>query len=306
VRVVDSIGRCLERLAAGDLTSRQDMELPPAYETLRTNFNKATEQLLDLVRNIVSSTEAIRSGTAEIADAVDDLSQRTETQAASLQQTVAALGEITATVNRTADSAQQAQNVVDKTRKDAEGSGEVVRQAVSAMANIEKSSHEISQIISVIDEIAFQTNLLALNAGVEAARAGEAGRGFAVVASEVRALAQRSADAAKQIKGIITTSAQQVGSGVKLVNETGQALGRIVIQVSEINHAVSAIAISAAEQAGGLREINAAVTQMDQATQQNASMVEETTTVSRNLAQETSELVRLTGQFNVESLAHAA
>jgi methyl-accepting chemotaxis protein len=184
-------------------------------------------------------------------------------------------------------------------KTDAENSGEVVGQAVTAMGEIEQSSHQISSIIGVIDEIAFQTNLLALNAGVEAARAGDAGRGFAVVASEVRALAQRSAEAAKEIKALISASSTQVAAGVNLVGETGKALKRIVTQIAEINGVVTDIAASAQEQATGLNEVNAAVNQMDQVTQQNAAMVEESTAASYALAQEADELSRMMSQFKV-------
>jgi methyl-accepting chemotaxis protein len=303
--VVGCIGLGLERLAAGDLTYRLETALPGAYEALRDNLNATMDQLQDLVRSIVLNTGGISAGTDEITQASDDLSRRTEQQAASLEQTAAALDEITATVRKTADGAKQASDVVLRTRKDAEQSGEVVRQAVEAMGGIEQSSQQISQIIGVIDEIAFQTNLLALNAGVEAARAGDAGRGFAVVASEVRALAQRSAEAAKEIKTLISTSAQQVGTGVKLVGETGQALARITAQVGEITAAVSEIAASAQEQAAGLHQVNTAINQMDQVTQQNAAMVEQSTAASHALAKETAELVQLTKRFHLGDAAEA-
>ncbi len=303
--VVGSIGKGLEHLAAGDLTFRLESALPDAYEKLRTDMNATMAALQDLVRGIVTNTGGIRSGTEEIAQAADNLSKRTENQAASLEETAAALDEITATVRKTAEAAKHAQEVVSQTKLDAERSGEVVRQAVTAMQGIETSSHQIGQIIGVIDEIAFQTNLLALNAGVEAARAGDAGRGFAVVASEVRALAQRSAGAAKEIKALISTSAQQVSSGAKLVGETGQALTRIVEQVREVTAAVSGIATSAQEQATGLQEVNTAVNQMDQVTQQNAAMVEQTTAASHSLAQETAELVHLTDRFELGGTASA-
>ncbi|WP_282587689.1 methyl-accepting chemotaxis protein [Lichenifustis flavocetrariae] len=299
--VVDSIGRGLDRLAAGDLTFRLTETLPPAYEKLRVDLNTATERLQASLSGIEVSTSAIRSGTAEISTAADDLSRRTEQQASSLEETAAALDEITATVKKTAAGATQARAVVSTAKGDAEHSGEVVSQAVKAMSAIEASSQQIGQIIGVIDEIAFQTNLLALNAGVEAARAGEAGRGFAVVASEVRALAQRSAEAAKEIKVLISASAEQVGRGVDLVGETGKALGRIVSQVAEINTIVTDIAASAIEQATGLDQVNTAINQMDQVTQQNAAMVEESTAASKSLAQETEELARLIGQFKVEA-----
>ena len=297
--VVGSIGAGLERLAAGDLTYRVDAALPPAYEKLRADLNGAMDGLQALIRGIVVNTSGLQSGAGEITQAADDLSRRTEQQAASLEQTAAALDEITATVRATAEGAEQARSLVSRTTADAERSGAVVQEAVMAMGGIEQSSQKISRIIGVIDEIAFQTNLLALNAGVEAARAGDAGRGFAVVASEVRALAQRSADAAREIKALIHTSTQQVGSGVRLVGEAGQALGRIMAQVGEVSGVVAGIASSAREQASGLAEVNTAVNQMDQVTQQNAAMVEQSTAASHALAQDAEELARLAQRFQV-------
>ncbi len=299
VQAVAEIGAAVGRLASGDLTHRIEAALPEAYEKLRSDLNAAIAQMQAAMQAIAGNVGGIRSGTGEISQAADDLSRRTEQQAASLEQTAAALDEITATVRRTAEGSKHAFAVVSKTKTDAEHSGEVVRQAVAAMGGIEQSSQQIGQIIGVIDEIAFQTNLLALNAGVEAARAGDAGRGFAVVASEVRALAQRSAEAAKEIKALIHTSAQQVGSGVKFVGETGEALSRIVAQVAEINSAVGEIASAAQEQATGLAEVNAAVNQMDQVTQQNAAMVEQSTAASHALAGEAEELARVTGRFQL-------
>ena len=301
--VVGSIGAGLERLAAGDLSFRLETALPPAYERLRTDLNSTVAQLEDLVRGIVANTSAIRSGTDEISSASDALSRRTEQQAASLEETAAALDEITATVRRTAEGSKHARAVVGNARGNAEQSGLVVRQAVEAMSGIEKSSREIGQIIGVIDEIAFQTNLLALNAGVEAARAGDAGRGFAVVASEVRALAQRSAEAAKEIKALISTSGVQVQQGVTYVGQAGEALVRIVAQVTEIDGIVGEIASSAQEQATGLDQVNTAVNQMDQVTQQNAAMVEESTAASHALTQETGELARLVAGFRLSQVA---
>ncbi|MGI4945700.1 MAG: methyl-accepting chemotaxis protein [Janthinobacterium lividum] len=297
--VVADVGAGLARLAKGDLLFRLPHPFAAEYEELRGNFNAAAEQMEELIRGIVGNAGAIRSGTEEIRTASDDLSRRTEQQAASLEETAAALDEITTTVRKMAESSKHVQAVVSHTKDGAEQSGEVVRQAVAAMGSIEQSSRKIGDIIGVIDEIAFQTNLLALNAGVEAARAGDAGRGFAVVASEVRALAQRSAQAAKEIKVLISDSAQQVGAGVKLVGETGGALSRIVSEVGEVTAAVSGIAALAQEQAAGLAEVNVAVNQMDQVTQQNAAMVEQSTAASHSLAQETAELVRLTERFQV-------
>jgi methyl-accepting chemotaxis protein len=246
---------------------------------------------------IVVTSGQIGSSADEIASASDDLSRRTEQQAASLEQTAAALDEITATVKKSAVGAGHAREVVQTARQGAAGGGDVVRQAVSAMSQIEASSRQITQIIGVIDEIAFQTNLLALNAGVEAARAGDAGRGFAVVASEVRALAQRSADAAKEIKTLISASSAQVTAGVQLVGKTGQALELLVAQVEEVDGLVGEIAASSQEQATGLNEINAAVNKMDQVTQQNAAMVEQATASAHSLKGEAGELRRLMGDF---------
>jgi len=298
--VVRRLGDGLRNLAAGDLSVRLGDGFTDEYAQIRNDFNEAIDKLKETMLSVVASATAIKAGTQEIASASDDLSRRTETQSANLEQTAAALDAITATVKKSADGAMHARQVVTTANSDARQSGLVVRQAVEAMDAISRSSGQIGQIIGVIDEIAFQTNLLALNAGVEAARAGEAGRGFAVVAAEVRALAQRSAEAAKQIKALITTSATQVDQGVKLVAETGRSLERILAQVSEINAVVDEIAEGAKEQANGLAEVNAAIDQMDQVTQQNAAMVEQSTAASRSLSEETSELSHLVGQFKVE------
>ncbi|MGO9005412.1 MAG: methyl-accepting chemotaxis protein [Beijerinckiaceae bacterium] len=298
-RVVQLLADGLGKLSDGNLTCRLNDAFPAEYEKLRGDFNASIEKLHQAMLAINTNAHAIRSGTDEISTAADDLSRRTEQQAASLEETAASLDQITTTVNKTAEGAKHAHDVVSTAKANAEKSGIVVRNAVEAMNGIEKSSKQISQIIGVIDEIAFQTNLLALNAGVEAARAGDAGRGFAVVASEVRALAQRSAEAAKEIKGLISTSTEQVDRGVDLVEETGKALERIVIQVAEINDVVSAIAASAQEQATGLHQVNTAVNQMDHVTQQNAAMVEETTAAAHSLSHETEELGRLVGRFQI-------
>jgi methyl-accepting chemotaxis protein len=297
--VVGSIGLALERLAAGDVTVRVETALPPAYEKLRGDLNTAMAQLQDMLRGIIGKTAALSSGTSEITRASDDLSRRTETQAASLEQTAAALDQITATVRKTAEGSKLARAVVGRTKADAEQSSEIVRKAVAAMGDIETASRQIGQIIGSIDDIAFQTNLLALNAGIEAARAGDSGRGFAVVASEVRALAQRSREAASEIKQLVSASAQQVEIGVRLVDETGQSLDRILTQVGEVNTAVAEIAASAQEQATALQEVNTAINQMDQVTQQNAAMVEQTTAAAHGLAQETADLVQLAERFQI-------
>jgi methyl-accepting chemotaxis protein len=303
---IAALNEALDHLASGDLTHRITIPFSPRAESLKTNFNAAAERVQDAMKAIAVTTSGVSSGSDEIARASDDLARRTEQQAASLEETAAALDEITATVRRTAAGAKEASNVVANARGDAQRSGEIVGQAVAAMTEIEGSSQQVSQIIGVIDEIAFQTNLLALNAGVEAARAGEAGRGFAVVAQEVRALAQRSADAAKEIKILISTSTQQVGAGVNLVGQTGEALQRIVSQVASIDALVNEIAASANEQSTGLHEVNVAVNQMDQVVQQNAAMVEEATAATHSLKGEAAELAALVSRFKVGEGASAA
>jgi len=303
-RVVNNLASGLERLATGDLTVRLTEAFPGGYEKLRNDFNDAVVKLEKALSAIAVSTSAIRSGGGEIASATDDLSRRTEQQAATLEQTAAALDQITTTVQRSATGANQSREAVAAAKTEAERSGDVVSRAVASMTEIERSAREISQIIGVVDEIAFQTNLLALNAGVEAARAGDAGKGFAVVASEVRALAQRSAESAKQIKSLISTSTSQVAEGVSLVGETGQALHRIISHVDEISKLVGEIALSAKEEATGIAEVNTAVNQMDQVTQQNAAMVEETTAASRMLAGQSEELFGLVSRFQVGQVQH--
>ncbi len=298
-QVVEGLAAGLDKLASGDLIHRLDRPFAADYESLRTNFNMAVAKLQDTIKVVSFNTGAIRSGTGQISTASDDLSRRTEQQAASLEETAAALGEITTTVRKTAEGAAHAREVVKVARTGAARCGEVVARTVEAMSGIEKSSRQIGQIIGVIDEIAFQTNLLALNAGVEAARAGEAGRGFAVVASEVRGLAQRSAQAAKEIKDLILASGDQVKSGVILVGETGEGLTRIVEQVAEITVIVDEIASSAEEQASGLSQVNIAINQMDRVTQQNASMAEEATAATHSLASDSEELARAVARFQV-------
>ena len=297
--MVDALAQSLSRLAKGDLSVRLVERFHESYEQLRADFNQAAGKLSDALAVIDERVAGVRRGSDQIADAASNLSDRTEQQAAALQETASAMDEITATMGQTADGARRAAQVVAQARQDARRSGEVVDEAVGAMGAIETSATQISRIIGVIDEIAFQTNLLALNAGVEAARAGDAGRGFAVVAQEVRALAQRSAEAAREIKQLITTSTTQVGTGVDLVGRTGQALERIVVQIAEIDGLVSEIAASAASQAEGLSQINTAVNQMDQVLQQNAAMVEETAAATQILNGDASELAGLVGQFQL-------
>ena len=303
---VRALGAALDRLAQGDLTHRIRTAFPEAYLKLRDDLNGAYEALETALSQISDNAEAVRQAATEIAIASDDLSRRTESQAASLEETAAAIEEITSTTRSTADNASRARQVVARAKAEAESGGDVVRQAIGAMSNIETSSEKIGQIIGLIDEISFQTNLLALNAGVEAARAGEAGKGFAVVASEVRALAQRSADAAKEIKGLILSSKREVEKGVELVGGTGEALERIIARVAEINEAVGEIATSAAEQATGLQEVNGAVSQMDQITQQNAAMVEKATIAVRALSQQTDQFANLVGKFTLSRTGRGA
>ncbi len=302
---VASLADALGRLASGDMTCRIEKPFDGDLDRLREDFNASVSRLSDALREVGENARAIDAGASQIRAAADDLSRRTEQQAASVEETAAALEQITTTVRDSTRRAEEAGQLVARTRSGAEKSGEIVRRAVSAMQEIEKSSSEITSIIGVIDEIAFQTNLLALNAGVEAARAGEAGKGFAVVAQEVRELAQRSAKAAKEIKALITTSGEQVRSGVSLVDDTGRALQAIVTEVQEINGHVQAIVEAAREQSTGLQEINTAVNTMDQGTQKNAAMVEETTAASHGLASEVQALNALIGRFNVGGSAAA-
>ncbi|WP_230483526.1 methyl-accepting chemotaxis protein [Sphingomonas sp. Leaf21] len=297
--VVSALGKGLGELAEGNLTSSIQTPFPPDYEKLRADFNRAMDSLARVMGTVTVATHGINAGANDIRQASDDLSQRTEQQAASLEETAAAMDEITSTVRQTAEGANRANRAVADARVEAEQSGGVVRRAVDAMAGIERASSEISEIISVIDGIAFQTNLLALNAGVEAARAGDAGKGFAVVASEVRALAQRSADAAKDVKSRILASSEQVDAGVSLVSETGKALERIIVQIAEISTLVEHIANSAEKQAIGLQEVNTAVSAMDGVTQQNAAMVEEATAAARSLAVEADGLAREIARFRI-------
>jgi methyl-accepting chemotaxis protein len=296
---VEALADGLQKLADGDMTHRIESAFAGSLDRVRHDFNASVEKLQSALRSVGGNANAIQAGSAEIRSASDDLAKRTEQQAASVEETAAALEEITTSLKDATRRAEDAGQLVERTRAGAEKSGEVVRRAVSAMSGIENSSREISNIIGVIDEIAFQTNLLALNAGVEAARAGEAGKGFAVVAQEVRELAQRSANAAKEIKALITKSGEQVHLGVALVGETGSALSEIVDQVQEIDINVAAIVRSAREQSTGLNEISAAVNSIDQGTQKNAAMVEEQTAASHALASEATALDALIAQFRL-------
>ncbi len=296
----------LEHLARGNLTYRITATVAERFEATRGTFNRVVAQVEQALSQVLSSAGELRLGADQIASASVELSRRTESQAATLEEAAAALHEVTQTVRTAADGADQAQRTVTAARADAARSDAVVNGAVSAMQAIEASSRQISQIIGVIDEIAFQTNLLALNAGVEAARAGDSGRGFAVVASEVRALAQRSAAAAQEIKGLILASEQQVANGVDMVDGAGQALQAIAAKVSDIDALVSQIAASSREQASALAEVNVAVSQMDQMVQQNAAMAEESTAATETLKDRSAGLVSLTSQFQVTTAAPPA
>ncbi|HJV42269.1 MAG TPA: methyl-accepting chemotaxis protein [Caulobacter sp.] len=300
-RVVADVTAVAARLAAGDLTVRLSDDFPADYAQLRENLNAALVQLAAAMKAVRDNTHGIQHGADDIASASDNLSRRTEQQAATLEETTAALGELTNTVQRSATGAKQARAAVAVAQEQAQYSGAVADKAVAAMGQIEGSSQQITNIIGVIDEIAFQTNLLALNAGVEAARAGETGRGFAVVAQEVRALAQRSADAAKEIKILISASSKQIDEGVALVREMGDAMQGIVGKVDEIDTLMGGIASLAADQSEGLGQINIAMLQIDQNTQQNAAMVEESTAAVHSLKNETNELADLVGRFEVDA-----
>jgi methyl-accepting chemotaxis protein len=296
-KVVEALSKALRALSENTLDCRIEQPLPGAYEELRLNFNAATSSLAEAIASVRNSADSVLSGATEIRAASDDLSRRNEQQAASLEETAAAMGKATAGVKQTARSAGEVKRSIGDAHREATEGGAVVARAVEAMAGIERSAQEITQIINVIDGIAFQTNLLALNAGVEAARAGEAGKGFAVVATEVRALAQRSADAAKDIKALITTSTEQVGAGVMLVGETGTLLSGIVTRVGAITDLMTEIAESAEEQADSLEHVNAAVMEMDRVTQKNAAMVEQSTAASRSLTEEARELNSVVSRF---------
>ncbi|WP_343525728.1 methyl-accepting chemotaxis protein [Sphingomonas sp.] len=303
--IVDSIGQGLSQLAKGDLLTRIDAELTGPFAKLKTDFNAAAEALQDALSQVSTAVAGINGGAGEIRTASDDLSMRTEQQAASLEETASAMEEITATMRATAQRTASANAAARDARNLAEQSGEIVRNAVEAMDGIERQSNEISDIIAVIDGIAFQTNLLALNAGVEAARAGDAGKGFAVVASEVRALAQRSADAAKDVKDRINASSEQVAQGVRLVGETGQALTGIIGRIVEVSTLVGEISDAAEQQSAGLQQVNTAVGEMDVVTQQNAAMVEEATAAARGLASEADGLARQIARFQIGQSANA-
>ena len=300
---IGALRQAFTSLRQGDLTARIDADLPEEFREMAEDYNQSIASLEEAMAATVSSIASIRMGLSEITVASNDLASRTEQQAASFEETVAALGEVTSGVNQTAAGANQARVAAEQAQKNAQSGGAIVGRAVEAMQAIANSSGEIGKIIGVIDEIAFQTNLLALNAGVEAARAGDAGRGFAVVAQEVRALAQRSAEAAKEIKGLISTSSDEVGRGVELVSASGKSLEEIVAQVEEMSRVVVTIAKSAGEQAESLKEVSKAADQMDRVTQQNAAMVEQATAAAQSLLGETEGLSQRVASFHTAAAA---
>ena len=297
--VVHHLSKGLDALAEGVLTHKLHQEFPEDYETLRRNYNRALDSLRAAIAAVKEGAESIHSGADEIGRASEDLARRTETQAATLEESAAALDQLLNMVKEAADGAKEVDKSVGNASELARRNGTVMSQAVTAMSKIEDSAEQIGQIISVIDDIAFQTNLLALNAGVEAARAGSSGKGFAVVASEVRALAQRSSDAAQQIKGLVGTSTAHIKDGAHLVQRAGEALHEVVSSVESISRHVSQIAASAGEQAQGLNEINVGVTNLDRVTQQNAAMVEEATAAAQMLRTDAGNMIRLMGKFDV-------
>jgi len=299
--VLSSLTDALGQLASGNLSYRLGTTFAEGYEGLRHEFNKSLESLSGSMREIAQTTVTVRNSSAEIASSSEQLSKRTEQQAATIEETAAALDQITATVKHTSDRAREAADMMSKTRSSADRSATIVQEATSAMQRIAGSSSQIGQIINVIDEIAFQTNLLALNAGVEAARAGEAGKGFAVVAQEVRELASRSATAAKEIKTLVSASSEEVSTGVSLVNRTGEALSEIGHQVIRVSDIIGEIRTASSEQADAVGEINRAVNLLDQSTQQNAAMAEETYSACRSLNGEAESLDSVVGKFNVDS-----
>ena len=298
-RGVAETRRVVSALAEGDLTEAMRGDFQGAFGELQQNVNATMDNLRSVLGEVRAAIDTINGGAGEMRTASGDLSKRTEQQAASLEETSSALEEITAAVKNSTERALEASHMVDEARRSTERSSAVVEDAITAMGRIEQASKEIGQIINVIDEIAFQTNLLALNAGVEAARAGDAGKGFAVVAQEVRELAQRSANAAKDIKSLVSRSGEEVHSGVRLVTATGDALGQIQGHVVKVNEHVHTIATAAKEQSTGLSEVSTAVNLMDQVTQQNAAMVEESTASTSRLADEAANLARLIARFKL-------
>jgi len=296
-----TFGKALSALASRDLRYRLDQAIPAEYQALQVNFNKAVNELDAAMQDINERAGEIASGSGEINKAAQEMAQRTEREAAAIEETSAAVNELSTAVHASAQGAKEANDAAALAKSDAQSGSIIAKDAVQAIRAIAQASNEITNIIGVINEIAFQTNLLALNAGVEAARAGDAGRGFAVVASEVRSLAQRSGEAAKQIKQLITHSEEQVDRGVKLVEESGAAFGKIVEEIAIIYDLVTAISASQNAQSTALREIDTAVGQLDSTTQQNAAMAEQSSAASDTMASHAGELEGCVGQFTTSS-----
>ncbi|MCF6323286.1 MAG: methyl-accepting chemotaxis protein [Gammaproteobacteria bacterium] len=292
--------RIVKKLADGDLTDRASGEFEGEFATLSTSVNACLDNLSKMATEILDGSASLSGSAGEIAKGNEDLSQRTEEQASSLEETASSMEELTGTVKQTADNAREADQLANKAHAEAEKGGLVVTDAITAMSEINASSKKIADIIGVIDEIAFQTNLLALNAAVEAARAGEQGRGFAVVASEVRNLAQRSAGAAKEIKGLINDSVQKVEEGSRLVDKSGETLTSIVAAVQKVNSIIAEISSASQEQSAGIEQVNKAIVQMDEVTQQNAALVEQASAVSESMSDESNALAELMTFFKVK------
>ena len=303
--VVSTLAAGLRAMSEGDLTARIPHAFPSAYENLRQDFNAALAKMSGLIASIVRTTDVVELETRQLSMASSELGRRTETQAASLEETAAAMNEMASSVENSVVGARAAAQAVSRTRATTATGRDVVRQTAQAMDDIAHSSNQISRITSVIDDIAFQTNLLALNAGVEAARAGETGRGFAVVASEVRALAQRSSEAAREIATLIDTSSRQVASGVDLASRSDTALEQIENLVTELDGLLVSIASAATEQSAGISEVTAAVNQLDQVTQHNAAMFEENSAAMQGLLNEAQTLKDLSAVFRVDDGASA-
>ena len=298
------VSELLKAIARGDLTTRMEGDFHGVFARMRDDANATVAQLTDIVGRIQDASTSINTAAGEIASGNSDLSRRTEQQAANLEETAASMEELTSTVRQNAESARQANQLAQGAAGVASQGGEVVGKVVTTMRDIEQSSKKIADIISVIDGIAFQTNILALNAAVEAARAGEQGRGFAVVASEVRTLAQRSANAAKEIKGLIETSVDKVADGSKLVNQAGATMGEIVASVQRVTDIMSEISAASQEQSAGIEQVNQTITQMDETTQQNAALVEEASAAARSMEEQAQALSESVSVFKLH--AHAA
>ncbi len=311
--VVARMGKALGQLAEGDLVHRIEVSFPAEYEALRAAYNSAAERLDTVLARVGGSAASVNAGASEIRSASADLATRNQSQAASVEESSAAMRHVAALVSSTATRTREVEAEISNASEDAAAGGTLVTEAMAAMSAIERSSQEIRRIVDLIDSIAFQTNLLALNAGVEAARAGDAGRGFAVVATEVRALAQRSADAASEIRTLIATSSREVSGGVSLVSRTGEALGAMVGRVGTLANLVSEIALAAQEQSASLEQVSTTVSGMDSMTQRNAAMVEQTAAAASSLAAESGELASAVARFRTSArrehgagLAHAA